>query len=81
MRSDRIRSKYKISYTIQYKRCERYRGHRKADSGAEQRIRDFFKKDSENHMVYKRKVRVKKRFYLFINEPTGKQPLQCKSMK
>lgn len=44
MRSDRIRSKYKISYTIQYKRCERYRGHRKADSDEEQRIRDFFKK-------------------------------------
>lgn len=44
MRSDRIGSKYKISYTIQYKSCERYRGHRKADSGAEQRIRDFFKK-------------------------------------
>ena len=32
-------------------------------------------------MVYKRKVRVKKRFYLFINEPTGKEPLQCKSIK
>ena len=43
MKSDRIRSKYKIRHTIQKKRCERYRGHRKADSDAEQRVDRFSK--------------------------------------